>query len=51
VQHSSGSMDEEQHYEAFNVDNDYEGVVEIGGEFMFRCAAVCNSSCCGPRSM
>jgi hypothetical protein len=32
-------MDEEQHYEAFNVDNDYEGVVEIGGEFMFRCAA------------
>lgn len=29
-------MDEEQHHEAFNMDNDFEGLVEVGGEFMFR---------------
>lgn len=29
-------MDEEQHYESFHMDNDYEGLVEVGGEFMFR---------------
>eukprot|EP00775_Hariotina_reticulata_P006396 gene6396-6627_t len=29
-------MDEEQHYESFNMDNDYEGLVEIDGELLYR---------------
>jgi hypothetical protein len=29
-------MDDEQHYESFNMDNDFDGLVEVGGEFMFR---------------
>jgi tuftelin-interacting protein 11 len=29
-------LDEEQHYESFNMDNDYEGLVEIDGEFLYR---------------
>jgi hypothetical protein len=29
-------MDEEQQYESFHMDKDFEGLVEVGGEFMFR---------------
>uniref|UniRef100_A0A383VX19 G-patch domain-containing protein n=1 Tax=Tetradesmus obliquus TaxID=3088 RepID=A0A383VX19_TETOB len=29
-------VDEEQHLESFNMDNDYEGLVEVDGEFLYR---------------
>jgi hypothetical protein len=29
-------MDEEQHYDGFHLDNDYEGLEEIGGEFFYK---------------
>jgi hypothetical protein len=29
-------MDEEQHLDGFHMDNDFEGLVEVGGEFMYR---------------
>lgn len=34
-------MDEEQHHDAFHMDNDFEGLVEVGGEFMYRSVSAC----------